>query len=94
MEYNDGSVNHCPFGIYKSGSYLVWNKISVSLGVETTLPTDSSGISLFMYISGAEMISESSIYSNFTALNSGTVICTPILSTSSYIECKNIASIS
>ena len=33
MEYNDGSSKACPIGIYKSNSYLVWNKISITIGV-------------------------------------------------------------
>ena len=93
MEYNDGSSDACPIGIYKSANYLVWNKISVTVAVTTSLPTDSAGITFFMYINGVDMVSESSISSSFTAISSSSVVCTPVLSTSSYIECKNIASI-
>ena len=39
------------------------------------------------------MVSESSISANFSSISSGAVTCTPVLSTSSSIECKNIASI-
>lgn len=94
LEYNDGSSDACPIGMYKSNNYLVWNKITMTLGVETTLPSDSEGITLLMYVLGADMISESSISTSFSASSAGAVTCTPVLSTSSYIECKNIASVS